>query len=245
MSSFSRDRDDEKERFPKHVAVIMDGNGRWATQRGMDRTMGHFAASKMIKPIILAADELGIKILSLFCFSTENWRRPQLEVESLFDLLTQYTRLESDELDSWGIRVKFIGDIKKLPERTQLAIQECEALLAHNTHSQLNFFVNYGGRAEIVNAAKELAEDVKNGLLNLDEIDEQSFSRKLFTGNMPDPDLIIRTSGEQRVSNFLLWQLAYSELLVTETLWPDFSPEDLRKACLDYSRRFRRFGDVS
>ena len=229
---------------PEHVAIIMDGNGRWAKSRGLPRTAGHKRGAVAVKRVVKGAGELGIKYLTLFGFSSENWHRPEDEIRDLLGLL-QYS-LENDimDLDAQGIRLRVIGDRIRLPAETVALIANAEARTASNTRLMLTIALSYGGRQEIVAAAKSLAADCVAGKMAPSEIDEDMFGGHLFTKGTPDPDLLIRTSGEQRISNFLLWQLAYTELVFTETLWPDFDQIELEAAIADFYRRERRYGAV-
>ncbi len=220
----------------------MDGNGRWATRRHLPKIAGHRAGVKSVEQVMEAARELGVKILTLYAFSTENWKRPKEEVGSLFRLLEDYIDREAERLHKNNVRLSVIGRTRELPARLQDKIARTVAMTAGNTAFILNIALNYGGRAEIVDAARALAVDVKAGRMSADDIDEALFSRYLYTKDLPDPDLMIRTSGEFRISNFLIWQLSYAEIYVTKTLWPDFGKEDFRKAVAEYQDRERRFG---
>jgi undecaprenyl diphosphate synthase len=232
-------------RIPTHVAVIMDGNGRWARARGLPRFRGHAAGMRAVRESVEGAIEAGVGILTLFAFSQENWNRPAGEVASLMRLLERYVIRERDELRRQGVRVRIFGDRDRLGTRTRHAIEDAESSTSAGTRLDLNLMISYGARAEIVRAARRLAERVHNGTLAPAEIDEAAFAAELYTVDMPDPDLLIRTSGEQRISNFLLWQLAYTELYITPVLWPDFGRDDLYHAIHDYQRRERRFGRVT
>lgn len=232
----------DMERLPKHIAIIMDGNGRWAKKRGLPRVMGHKAGMDAIKKTVRACSDLGVKILTIYAFSTENWKRPQDEVGYLMNLLVEYMRKEINELNSNNVKVRILGEIDILPEQTKKEIVEAVMLTEGNKGLQFNIALNYGGRAEIVNACKKLAESVSAGILEKDAIDEELFSSYLYTGKDDDPDFIIRTSGEKRLSNFLLWQGAYSELIFVDQLWPDFDENVLYGAILEYQGRDRRFG---
>jgi len=225
---------------PAHVAVIMDGNGRWARKRGLPRTAGHRAGMKALKAVVRAAPELGIRYLTVYAFSTENWKRPTEEVGFLMDLMTEMMKREIRELHGAGVRIRILGDLSAIPEKTLQAVREGVELTRDNTGLQLNIAFNYGGRQEILSAVRT-ALDRSPGP---EEITEDYFSRLLYTGDIPDPDLVIRTSGELRISNFLLWQIAYAELYVTDVLWPDFGREDLVLALQDYQARGRRFGGI-
>jgi undecaprenyl diphosphate synthase len=228
--------------IPQHIAIIMDGNGRWAKRRGLPRLAGHRAGAKSVDEITAAAAKMGVKILTLFAFSTENWNRPRGEIEGLFKLLEQHLRKEESRLNKNNIRFSVIGDIAALPVSVRSAIDNVLKSTAGNTGMVLNIAINYGSRAEILEAARKAAKAVSSGEISAGDIDEKIFSGYLHTKDLPDPDLLIRTSGEERLSNFLLWQLSYAELYFTEKLWPDFKADDLREAVGEYSRRERRFG---
>jgi undecaprenyl diphosphate synthase len=227
---------------PAHVAIIMDGNGRWAKARSLPRVAGHRRGAEAVRRTVTAAAELGIAYLTLFGFSSENWRRPTGEVNDLMGLLRHYLRGEIAELHANGVRVRVIGERARLPADIVTLIDNAEALTGDNPGLRLTIALSYGGRAEIARAAAAIAAAVQSGRLALEAVDEALFVRFLFTDGMPDPDLVIRTSGEQRISNFLLWQTAYSELVFTATLWPDFGKSDLEKALHDYHGRERRYG---
>jgi len=229
--------------IPKHVAIIMDGNGRWARAKGMPRSFGHAEGTSRVKEVIREADRLGIKILTLYCFSTENWKRPTEEVSILMRLLKEYLLKEREELQRNNVRLQALGQVERLPEHLQKLVRETEIYLAKNTGLILNFCISYGGRHEILRSAQLLAHDVKEGRIKPSEITEALFESYLYTKNLPDPDLVIRTGGESRVSNFLLWQIAYSEILLLDLSWPDFRPNDLANACSNFANRKRRFGD--
>ncbi len=234
----------DRDRLPQHVAIIMDGNGRWAKKRGLSRIAGHEAGVNAVRASIEACREIELPMLTLYAFSTENWTRPKTEVSMLWRLLRKYVREELDNLDEEGIRIRAIGRLDKLPKgaRTDL-LRTCERT-KDNTAMTLVIALNYGGRQEIADAARALATDVKNGKIAPGEIDPDRFSKYLYTADLPDPDLLIRTSGECRVSNFLLWQISYAEIVITDVLWPDFSRKDMYKAILEYQARERRFGGV-
>ncbi len=236
---------DEGYMLPQHVAIIMDGNGRWAKRRGLPRSAGHREGVKSVKKIVEAAGELEIDFLTLYTFSKENWRRPVTEVSMLMKLLVNSLRKEIDELMEKNVRLRTIGDLNDLPPFAAEELNSGMERTQHNTGLTLNLALSYGGRSEIVSAAKEIARRVRDGELYLEDLDEEIFSDSLYTQNIPDPDLLIRTSGEQRISNFLLWQLAYSEIYVTHTLWPDFRKDNFYEALVNYMRRERRFGMVS
>ena len=230
--------------IPRHVAIIMDGNGRWAKQRGLPRIEGHRAGSESVREIVKACGELGIEYLTLFAFSSENWSRPRPEVRALMHLLEFYLKQEIPELDKNNVRLRAIGRLHELPGSAQKQLNSSIAALNKNTGLTLVLALSYGGRAEIVDAARSLARDVKTGAMQVADIDETSLSQRLYTAGMPDPDLLVRTSGELRISNFLLWQISYAEVYVTETLWPDFRKQELVKALENYGKRQRRFGRV-
>ena len=230
---------------PKHVAIIMDGNGRWARERLLPRPLGHRSGMKSVREVVEGAIEAGVEVLSLFAFSQENWQRPAGEVSALMSLLEEYIQKEADELDEQGVRVVMLGELAKLTPAAAAAVDRVMQQTAHNTKLRLNLFISYGARAELVRAARRLAEDVAAGRLAPDQIDERAFAGKLFTADCPDPDLLIRTSGEQRISNFLLWQVAYTELFISPVLWPDVGRRDLYEAILDFQTRDRRFGRVA
>jgi len=229
-------------RPPAHVAIIMDGNGRWAKARGLPRIAGHRAGAEAVRRTLTASVELGIKYLTLFGFSSENWKRPVDEVSDLMGLLRHYIRGEIAELHRNGVRLRVIGERTKLPPDIVGMIDNAETLTAANDQLNLSIALSYGGRSEIALAARRLAEDVASGRLAPAAIDEDAFAARLLTVGIPDPDLLIRTSGEQRISNFLLWQTAYAELVFTPTLWPDFAKGDLEKAVRDFHGRDRRYG---
>ena len=227
---------------PAHVAIIMDGNGRWAKARGLPRIAGHRRGAEAVRRTVEAAGEFGIRYLTLFGFSSKNWKRPAGEVDDLMGLLRHYIRAEIAELQAKGVCLRIIGERARLPKDIVALIDNAEALTAGNAGLRLAIALSYGGRAEIVSAARAIAAAVAAGKLAAEDIDESVFARHLLTAGMPDPDLVIRTSGEQRLSNFLLWQTAYSELVFTNTLWPDFGKADLETALRDYQGRDRRYG---
>ena len=234
---------DPKLRFgPRHVAVIMDGNGRWATQRGRPRLFGHHAGARRVREIVETCPEIGVEYLTIFAFSTENWRRTQVEVAGLMSLFRRYISREAKALDEFGVRVRFIGDRVKLDDKLRTLMDELELLTSGNTAVHLTIALNYGGRDEVARATKRLARDVAEGKLAADDVDEETLPKYLDTYVLPDPDLVIRTSGEARISNFLLWQSAYAEYEFVETLWPDFSSEEFTQLCEAYGGRERRFG---
>lgn len=230
--------------LPRHLAIIMDGNGRWAGRRGEERTAGHRAGLETTRKVVeFIGKELGIKHLTLFAFSKENWRRPRREVNFLMDLLADFMKKHLDELLENGVRLRVLGDLSGLPPRVQKELERALVLSQGNDKLHLSLAVNYGGRQEILRAVRKIIRDFEAGLLP-QEIDELLFRRYLYTAELPDPDLLIRTSGEERISNFLLWQSAYTEFWVTETLWPDFSIEELLQAVEDFQLRQRKFGQV-
>ncbi len=230
---------------PRHVAVIMDGNGRWARKRGLPRTEGHRQGMKSVREVIEGSVEAGVEILTLFAFSTENWQRPKAEIRALMGLLRIYAEKEKRELAEQGVEVHVLGELERMGRATRKSIQRIVDATEGGENLRLNLMISYSGREEILRAARILAERAAEGSLDPDEIDEETFRDVLFTRELPDPDLLIRTSGELRVSNFMLWQLAYTELHITDVLWPDFDRESLFRAIRDYQRRERRFGRVS
>jgi undecaprenyl diphosphate synthase len=230
--------------IPRHVAIIMDGNGRWARERMLPRPIGHRNGMKAVREVVEAAIEVGVEVLSLFAFSQENWQRPAGEVSALMSLLKEYIQKEADELDEQGVRVVFLGDLDRLAAAERAAVDRVMAQTAGNGKLILNLFISYGSRTEITRAARLLAEEVAAGRMRPAQIDEAALASKLFTAGCPDPDLLIRTSGEMRISNFLLWQLAYTELHISPVLWPDFGRCELYEAILDFQNRDRRFGRV-
>ena len=229
---------------PVHVAIIMDGNGRWARQRHLPRVEGHRQGAESVRAIVRAAGEAGIKYLTLYAFSVENWSRPKDEVDTLMKYLARYLKNEIGELNKNNVRLEAIGQIYRLPEAVQSQLVKTKLALSKNSGLTLTLALSYGGRTEIVEAVRAIATKVQEGKLEAAEINEQVIAQHLYTKNMPDPDLLIRTSGEMRVSNFLLWQISYAELVVTPTLWPDFRKAQLHEAVEEYSRRHRRFGTV-
>ncbi|TDH23094.1 isoprenyl transferase [Segetibacter sp. 3557_3] len=232
-------------RLPSHIAIIMDGNGRWAKEQGQDRLYGHYHGVESVRNIVEGCAELGVGYLTLYAFSTENWDRPADEVNGLMELLVDTIRKEVETLNKNNIRLHVIGNMKQLPEYAQNEMQEAIDITSSNTGLNLVMALSYSSRWELVNAVKEIARDVQNGKLEADTIDAETFERFLCTTNFPDPELMIRTSGEFRISNFLLYQLAYSELYFTNTRWPDFRKKNLYEAILDFQGRERRFGKIS
>ena len=231
--------------LPRHVAIIMDGNGRWASERGLPRHAGHRAGMRSVRDVIEGCVEAGIEILTLFAFSTENWQRPRTEISALMGLLKLYAEKERRDLVKQGVEVHVLGEVDRLDGATKSAVDGIVRATVGGTNLRLNLMISYSGREEIVRAARRLAEAARSGALDPEEISETLFEDHLFTAGLPDPDLLIRTSGEFRVSNFMLWQLAYTEIHITRVLWPDFDREDLFDAVLDFQRRDRRFGRVS
>ena len=225
---------------PRHVAIIMDGNGRWATQRGRPRLFGHHAGAKRVREIVEACPDVGVEYLTIFAFSTENWKRTQVEVAGLMSLFRRYISKEMRSLSEYGARVRFIGDRDRLDDK----LIKLEAHTVQNTRINLTIALNYGGRDEVARATHRLAQDVASGKLDPDSVDEETLPRYLDTHVLPDPDLVIRTSGEARISNFLLWQSAYAEYEFIDTLWPDFTREEFARLCAAYGGRDRRFGAV-
>jgi undecaprenyl diphosphate synthase len=235
----------DKNKLPKHIAIIMDGNGRWAKKRGAMRVFGHRNAIKAVRDSTEACTELGVGYLTLYAFSTENWSRPQEEVNALMELLVSTIRTETETLSKNNVRLITIGNTKNLPQSCQRELREAIELTKNNTGLTLVLALSYSGRWEITEAVRQIAQDVENGVLHSFEVNEEVFAQYLTTKNIPDPELMIRTSGEMRISNFLLWQLAYSELYISEILWPDFRREHLYEAILAYQNRERRFGKIS
>ncbi|MGL5245799.1 MAG: isoprenyl transferase [Sarcina sp.] len=234
----------DSDNIPQHIAIIMDGNGRWAKTRKLPRSMGHRAGVQTIEKILRECSDLGVKYLTLYAFSTENWKRPKDEVGSLMNLIVEYLKNELETLHKNNVKLNIIGDVSKFPSICQEEIYKACEKTKDNKKITLNIALNYGGRAEIIKAIKDIVYDVENKKINIKNIDEKIVGEYLYTYNMPDPDLIIRPSGEQRLSNFLLWQCAYSEFWYSNINWPDFKPKDLRKAIYDYQNRDRRFGGI-
>jgi undecaprenyl diphosphate synthase len=233
------------EGLPRHVAIIMDGNGRWAERRGLSRVEGHRAGKEAVTAVVRRAGELGIEVLTLYAFSMENWNRPQSEVTELMRLAERYLEEELPEVMANDIQVRAIGRLDRLPPRVRVRIEDAVEKTRDNRRLKLVFALSYGGRAEIVDAARRLARDAEQGGLEADAIDEKVFTSYLYDPELPDPDLLIRTGGESRVSNFLLWQIAYTEIYVSELMWPDFRAEHLVEALRDYQSRERRYGLTS
>lgn len=233
----------KKGEIPRHVAIIMDGNGRWAKSRGKPRLYGHKAGAKAIREVIEVAPEIGVEYLTLYTFSTENWKRPKQEVSGLMRIFEEQLNKEIDELDQNGVRIRAIGRLDDIPASTRKAFRSAEERTKNNSRLNLNIALNYSGRAEIVDAVNAICKARSEGKEKL-EIDEEIFSRYMYTSNMPDPELLIRTSGELRVSNFLLWQIAYAEIWITDKYWPDFGKSDFIQAIADFQKRRRRFGGL-
>ena len=232
------------QRLPKHVAVIMDGNGRWAKQQGLPRFMGHRRGVETLKQLLRCCKDWGIPALTAYAFSTENWGRPIAEVEFLMTLFERVLRKELKEMVDEGVQIQFVGDLEALPKSLRIEIDRAVSATQHNRAITFMVATNYGGRKEIIQACRAIAAKVRAGELDIQDIDEQVFERHLYTAGIGDPDLLIRTSGEMRVSNFLLWQVAYAELYVTHTLWPDFGRDEFHRALRDFQNRHRRFGKV-
>ena len=235
----------DKDKLPRHVAIIMDGNGRWAKKNALRRLIGHKKGADAVRSVVRTARELGIKFLTLYAFSVENWSRPKEEVRALMSLLEDYLKSELQEMKDNGIRLSTIGDIEALPLRVRAILRDTIEETMHNSDMVLTLALSYGGRDEIVEVVRRMMKDLKTGTLDLEHIDKKMFSKYLYTADMPDPDLLIRTSGEYRISNFLLWQIAYTELYFVDVLWPDFSRASLVDAIVDYQKRERRFGLTS
>lgn len=234
-----------KDNIPNHLAIIMDGNGRWAKQQGYLRAIGHENGSKSVNRIVKNCALLGIKNLTLYAFSTENWNRPKLEVDTLMKILVRQLKIEIPTLQANNIRLNCIGNIEKLPNSAQKTLKEVMSLTANNSKMTLTLALSYGAREELISMVKKISEKVKNDSLSIDEINESIINNHLYSHDLPDVDLLIRTSGEHRISNFMLWQIAYAELYFTDVLWPDFSEEDLYQAIISYQKRERRFGKTS
>ncbi len=234
----------KKNKLPSHIAVIMDGNGRWAKKRNLPRVWGHREGAKSVREITETCAELGIKYLTLYAFSTENWKRPKKEIDFLMKLLKEYLDKEKETMLKNNIALETIGDISKLPAAVRSKIASVKKAVSKNSGMTLVLALNYGSRKEIINAARKIAKETARGKIKPSEINEKNFKKYLYTNKIPDPDFLIRTSGEMRVSNYLLWQIAYSEIYVTKTLWPDFRKKQLRAALAEYGKRERRYGGV-
>ena len=235
----------DQEMLPKHLAIIMDGNGRWAKQQGKPRIFGHEKGAKTVREIIQEVSEIGIPYLTLYAFSTENWKRPKLEVEALMHLLSRYLKKEVAIMQENNIRLNAIGDLESLPSKVRKELYKAMEQTQNNTSTTVSLALAYGGQQELLQMTQQLAQRVQQGLLTPQQITPELIQQTLYTQNIPPVDLLIRTSGECRISNFLLWQIAYAELYFTDILWPDFSPEELRKALANYQNRERRFGKTS
>lgn len=232
------------ENIPKHIGIIMDGNGRWATKRGLPRSLGHKEGTQRVIDIVEASYKLGVKSLSLYAFSTENWKRPEDEIAKLMELLIYYIRTQLNKIMKNNIKINVMGDISEFPLKVQKEVSRALSLTKMNDKMILNIGLNYGGRSEIIKAVKTISNEYKEGIINIEDIDEDTFSNYLYTNNQPELDLLIRPSGELRVSNFMLYQLAYCEFWFSDVLWPDFSEEVLYEAIIDYQNRDRRFGGI-
>ena len=232
----------DHDRIPQHVAIVMDGNGRWAAKRGLPRIAGHNAGMQAMKEIIKKASSLGVKYLTVYAFSTENWSRSKDEIKGLFGLINTYVEKELAELHENRVKVNIIGDFEALPAKAVLSLKKALATTANNTGMQFNIAINYGSRLEIIQGVKTILENFANGEFGLNDVNEELLSSKLFTAGIPDPEMIIRTSGEKRLSNFLLWQCAYSELIFSDVLWPEFTQAEFENAIAEYQGRDRRFG---
>lgn len=244
MGLFSKAEDEKERILPKHLGIIMDGNGRWAKKRGLPRTAGHTVGAQNFRTITKYCSSVGIPYLTVYAFSTENWKRPMEEVSALMKLFKQYLEEALRDFQEENIRVRFLGDTSAFAPDLRELIARVEHDSAPKTGMVLNIAMNYGGRDEIVMAVKEIARQVRDGALSVEEIDEQTIGSRLYTAGQPDPDLIIRPSGENRISNFLLWQSAYAEYIIMDVLWPDFKKSDLDNALEEFSRRSRRFGGI-
>ncbi len=234
-----------KDKLPKHLAIIMDGNGRWAKQKGLLRAFGHENGTKSVRTVVETSAKLGIENLTLYAFSTENWNRPKLEVDLLMELLINSLKNELKTLQENNIRLNSIGNLDLLPKSAQKKLQEVIENTKSNSRMVLTLALSYGSREELINAVKNISNKVKNNIISVDKIDESIINQHLYTRDLPEVDLLIRTSGEHRISNFLLWQIAYSELYFTDVLWPDFKEDDLYEAIISYQKRERRFGKTS
>ncbi|MCL2766719.1 MAG: isoprenyl transferase [Peptococcaceae bacterium] len=235
----------DKQRLPKHVAIIMDGNGRWAQKRGMPRALGHRAGVESLRDIVELCCETGIGVLTVYAFSTENWKRPREEIIVLMDLLVEYLQKEVKKLHREGVRINPIGRVEDLPQPAVDAIAAAVKLTGNNNRLVLNVALNYGGRMEIIDAVRAIAEGVESGQYRANQVDAELFANYLYTAGLPEPDLLIRPSGDYRISNFLLWQLAYTEFWFTDTLWPEFRRKDMLRALVDFQSRDRRFGGLN
>lgn len=234
-----------KEKVPQHIAIIMDGNGRWAKKQGENRIYGHYEGVNSVRDVVAAAGEVGVKYITLYAFSTENWNRPKEEVDALMELLVSTITAETPQLNTKNVRLQAIGNLNSLPPACLQELNESIELTSKNTGLTLVLALSYSSKWELISAVKQIATDAKNGLVNIEDITEKNIEQYLCTKHIPDPELMIRTSGEHRISNFLLWQLAYAEFYFTDKLWPDFRKDDLYEAILNYQNRERRFGKTS
>ena len=232
------------QRLPRHIAVILDGNGRWAQRRGLPRTAGHKAGAETFRTIATYCRDIGLEYLTVYAFSTENWKRPKEEVETIMVLLKRYLLEAIDTMERDNVRLRFLGDMQALSQELRDLVEQCNAISGRLTGCQCNICINYGGRAEIAQGARRFAEDCAAGFVKLNDLTEETFEKYLYSAGMPSPELLIRPGGEQRLSNFLLWQCAYAEFYFTDVLWPDFSKEELHRAIAAYQHRNRRFGGV-
>tara|TARA_B100000925_G_scaffold279202_1_gene248767 strand:+ start:4034 stop:4771 length:738 start_codon:yes stop_codon:yes gene_type:complete len=230
--------------IPQHVAIIMDGNGRWAREKGLPRREGHRAGAESVREVVEVCKKLGVSFLTLYAFSSENWKRPKSEIRALMALLKEFLRVKTPEMKSQGVRLHAIGRLEDLPSDCQRELYSAIDQTSSNSDLDLILALSYGSREEIVDAARQLASEAANGILNPEDIDSDLMSQKLYTKNIPDPDLLIRTSGERRLSNFLLWQISYAEIVISEKFWPDFREPDLKAAIAEYGERNRRFGSI-
>lgn len=230
--------------IPQHVAIIMDGNGRWAREKGLPRREGHRAGAESVREVVEACKKLGVGFLTLYAFSSENWKRPKAEIRALMALLKEFLRVKTPEMKSQGVRLHAIGRLEDLPSDCQRELYSAIDQTSSNSDIDLILALSYGSREEIVDAARQLASEAANGILNPEDIDNDLVTQKLYTKNIPDPDLLIRTSGERRLSNFLLWQISYAEIVISEKFWPDFREPDLKAAIAEYGERNRRFGSI-
>lgn len=230
--------------IPQHIAIIMDGNGRWAREKGLPRREGHRAGADSVREVVEACKNLGVKFLTLYAFSSENWKRPKAEIRALMALLKEFLRIKTPEMKSQGVRLHAIGRLQDLPSDCQRELSSAIAETSSNSDIDLVLALSYGSREEIVDAARQLAREAASGILDPEDIDNELMSQKLYTAKIPDPDLLIRTSGERRISNFLLWQISYAEIVISEKFWPDFREAELKEAIAEYALRNRRFGSI-
>jgi len=230
--------------IPQHLAIIMDGNGRWAREKGLPRRDGHRAGAESVREVVEACKKIGVRFLTLFAFSSENWNRPKPEIRALMALLKEFLRVKTSEMKEQGVRLHAIGRLKDLPADCRKALNSAIEQTASNTEIDVILALSYGSREEIVDAARQLAREAASGVLDPEDIDNEMMSQRLYTSNIPDPDLLIRTSGERRISNFLLWQISYAEIVINDKFWPDFRESDLNEAIAEYAQRNRRFGSI-